>query len=188
MVRAGARRANLRSLPPAYDAFEQTGEFGFVLPKSPFKDYIPIQRTALSALSRMIQRRPMARLFLPLRTSLRSYGCCVHMKAATSKQFSGGTSQICCEVPPRCCRGAREGRPCQRRGACEPSAATRADGKLAIISASTMYFKFLCNSTCCCRAATLNSYRRVRPGSRPIQRFCDLRATAISPVARYGAG
>jgi hypothetical protein len=41
--------------------------------------------------------------------------------------------------------------------------------------------------TCCCGTATLNNYRRVRPASRPIQPFCDLRATATSPVTRYGA-
>ena len=41
--------------------------------------------------------------------------------------------------------------------------------------------------TCCCGTATLNNYRRVRPASRPIQPFCDLRATAMSLVTRYGA-
>ena len=54
--------------------------------------------------------------------------------------------------------------------------------------ARNMRTKRSCTSTCCCGTATLNNYRRVRPASRPIQRFCDLRATAMSPVARYGAG
>jgi hypothetical protein len=39
----------------------------------------------------------------------------------------------------------------------------------------------------CCSAATLNNYRRVIPASRSIQPFCDLRATAIVAVTRYGA-